>query len=621
LGFDSPLLAALAFAGFAVLAVLLPGLALQRVLRRPIDTALVIPLGTAFCAGAYWLSLVTGGPVFPAAVVAMDACLLLPLGPWRWASGPPFRGVTAPFAALCALLAVTQYPWNRIDGSGAFVLDALVPFDTAFHVGLSRELTLGYPPQVPGVSGFPLGYHLGTDLVRAAALRWAGVSPFDAISRLDVTLYGLGLMLALQAVAARLRATPMVVALAPWTALATDFSFVFGGLPTAHWWADLFRGNLLLSLFVANPIVPALTLLLAALLAFDRHETEGGARGDLAAAALLALAVPFFKVFLGAHLLLGMGAAFVLGRPAEGRRGPLLILAIPVALATAFLVLGQGGETVDVSVAPFDLARVTESSLGIGPYSGAGFLAWAALWLLVSLGVRVVGTAPAVRALRGPQVLTAALAAMALAAWPLGLLFRVSAPEVLPGQKFVNDAGYLLEQGGPLLWLFTLLGLQAMAQRTHRATAVWLAAGLLSVPSTIQFVAKKAFLPPDPMPAATVRAMKALQAASAPGDVVMQRPAARFPPAPVILIGRRVPYERFTPYLTQFATKEALEERHRALYRFFQTPDRDEAIGIARGLRARFLVLYGRDRVRFDGTGVLVPVYEEEDARVYRFAY
>jgi hypothetical protein len=67
----------------------------------------------------------------------------------------------------------------------------------------------------------------------------------------------------------------------------------------------------------------------------------------------------------------------------------------------------------------------------------------------------------------------------------------------------------------------------------------------------------------------------------------------------VILAGRRVPYERFTPYLTQFASRKALEARHLEVYRFFRTGDRDEALEIARSLEARFLALYGHDRVRF----------------------
>jgi hypothetical protein len=538
----------------------------------------------------------------------------LPLGPWRQAEGPQLRGVIPPFVALVGLLALTQYPWNRLDASGAFLLDALVPFDTAFHVGLSRELALGYPPELPGVSGFPIGYHLGTDLVRAAALRWAAVDPFDSISRFDVTLHGFALMLMLRAIAARLGASAKVVALAPWTLFASDFSFVFAPLPTAHWWVDLLRGNLLLSVVVANPIVPALALAMGALVAYSRYEAKADG-GLLGLAAGLGAAVPFFKVFLGAHLLMGVAVVLLLrGRP-FARAIPLLVFSAPCALATTALVLGQGGQTVDVVIAPFDLARVTRVSLDLPPAFGFGFATWAIAWTAASLGLRLFGLVPAARALRASSTAAAVLGTMALAAWPLGLMLRISAPDVLPGQKFVNDAGYLLEQGGPLLWLFSLVGLAGWAARQRWPTMA-MATLVLALPASIQFAVKKTLLAPDPLPAPAVRAMRALEARSRPGDVVMQRPGARFPPAPVILIGRRVPYERFTPYLTQFAPRAALEERHQLVFRFFQTSDRVEALAIARSLGARFLVLYGRDHVRFEGAS-LVPLYEEPEAKVF----
>jgi hypothetical protein len=224
-----------------------------------------------------------------------------------------------------------------------------------------------------------------------------------------------------------------------------------------------------------------------------------------------------------------------------------------------------------------------------------------------------------VRAWRDSQVIAPALAAMALAAWPLGLLFRVSAPEMLEGQKAVNDAAYLVEQGGPLLWLFTA-GTLARWMETRRwpRFAVLAAMALLALPSTLQFAVKKATEPPDPLPAPMVRAMGALKAASRPGEVVLQRPGARYPPAPVILIGRRVPYERFTPWLTQFAPAAQLEARHEVVFRFFRTSDPEEAMAIARGLSARYVVLYGADRLRFDPTGRLVLIHEEDGARVYR---
>jgi hypothetical protein len=407
------------------------------------------------------------------------------------------------------------------------------------------------------------------------------------------------------------------VAVVPWTLLLTDFSFVFAGNPQAHWWTDLLRGNLLLSLAYANPVVPALGLVLGALVALSRFE-ETGARGHLALAAALSTAVPFFKVFLGAHLLLGVGVAWLLAR--RPMRRALTLAALPCALATASLALGRGGETVRLVLAPLDLARVTRETLGLGPLDAPGLLGWAALWLAASLGLRLIAVPGAARALRGSAA-ASTLGAMALSGWPLGLLFRVAAPEVLPGQKVVNDAAYLVEQSGPLLWVFGAVALAALATSPLRRTVTLAAVALLATPATWQYAFKKATTPPDRLPAPMVRAVRALERVSRPGDVVMQRPGARYPPAPVVLAGRRVPYERFTPYLTQFASRKDLEARHELVYRFFETPSADEALAIARSLDARFLALYGADRVRFDPAGVLEPIHEEEGARLYRIRY
>src|SRR5262245_61817560 len=387
----------LAYLLFAVLAPVGPGIALQRLAGVRVAPALVLPLGTAATAALFWASLVARTTwLFPAAIAVLLALLA-----WRGfagiAPGPGLRSALLPFLVFVGLLAITQYPWNRRAADGDFLLDPLVASDTAFHVGLTRELDLGYPPQLPGVSGFPIGYHLGTDLVRASALRWAGVDPYDSISRFDVTLWGLALVLVLRTLVDRLFASPAAVALLPWTLFLTDFSFLFGANPQAHWWTDLLRGNLLLSLFVSNPIVAALSLALGALVALERHRAGEG-RGWLVLAALLALAVPFFKVFLGAHLLLGLGVAGLVA----GRRQirPLAIVGAPCAAATIALVLGQGGETVRTSLAPFDLVAVTRESLGLPALSGVALALWGLLWIVASLGLRTLGLGEAVRALR-----------------------------------------------------------------------------------------------------------------------------------------------------------------------------------------------------------------------------
>jgi hypothetical protein len=431
-----------------------------------------------------------------------------------------------------------------------------------------------------------------------------------------VTLWAFALALVLRALAARIGAPPLTVALVPWTLLLTDFSFVFAGNPQAHWWTDLLRGNLLLSLVYANPVVPALCLVGGALVSLSRfEETRRG--GHLALAALQAAAVPFFKVFLGAHLVLGLAVAWVMAR--RSPRGPLVLVALPCAAATAALALGQGGDTVTVVLAPLDLVHKTRETLGLAPLAGSRLLWWAAFWLVASLGLRLVGLPAAIRSLRASAA-ASALGGMALAGWPLGLAFRVSAPEVLPGQKIVNDAAYLVEQSGPLLWVFAAIALASFATGPARRALVVAAVVLLATPATWQYVVKNAATPPDRLPAPMVRAVRALERVSRPGDVVLQRPGARYPPAPVVLAGRRVPYERFTPYLTQFASRKDLEARHEVVYRFFRTTSRQEAMAIARSLGASFVALYGHDRVRFDPTGLLVPIYEEDEARVYRIA-
>jgi hypothetical protein len=614
-----------AYSLFALLAVLVPGLALQRLARVRPDPALVVPLGLASCAAAYALGAATGWPGLFAAYVALALAVLGLARLRRWVPvadtappSPAWRGALAPGAAVIALLALTQYPFNRLDPqSGDFHLDPLLTYDTTFHVGVARELTLGWPPQVPGLAGFPLGYHLGLDLTRAAALSWAGVDPFDAVSRFDVTLSALALVLLLRAAAASARLPPVAIALAPWTLLLTDLSWVFAANPQAHWWCDLLRGNLLLSLALANPAVPALALALGALVALSRAVAADARarRGHLLLALVQALALPHFKVFLGAHLLLGLGAWFVLRRES---RALVAGVALACAASTAALALGQGGESVGVFFDPLELVRATRSTLGLEPVTGPALGLFGLLWILASLGLRTLGLPAAWRALRAGPGLSVALSAMALAGWPLGLLFRVSAPAVLPGEPVVNDAAYLVEQSGPLLWLFTLVPLSRLWGTPSASRRALVALGLaLSLPSSLHFALKKPALPLDPFPAARLSAARVAAGLTRPGEVIVQRPGGRYPAGPVIFASRRVPYERFTPYLTQFAPRAQLEQRHADVAAFFRTRDADQARALLTRLGARVVCLFDEERVRFPSEALLRLVHSEPGARVY----
>jgi hypothetical protein len=608
----SLLLAGLRFVAFALLAVVGPGLGVQRLLRVRPDAALALPLGLAVGGAAYLASLSAGAPwLFPALLLPLDV-LALAGRTWRSAADPPgLRGALPPLLALAVLFAMTQYPANLFDAAGDFQLDPVVSWDTALHVGLAHELTIATPPQVPMLAGVPLSYHYGADLVRAAALRWANVPPYDSISRFDLTLFALALVLLLRALSARLGAPPLAVTLAPFCLLATDFSFLFAGQPRAHWWADEFRGNLLLSLSLGNPVIPALVLALGTLVALARHQAGEG-RGFLALAALQGFAAPFFKAFTGAHLALALGVA-VLAAPAGRRRGLALLAAAPL-LACAALASSAAGQRVTLAIDPLDLVAATRAGLGLAPAHGLALALFALVWLAVSLGLRSLGLHPALQALRSRSAASVAAATMALSAWPLGMLVRVSA-EAAPGDPVINNTNFFMEQGGLLLWVFASISLARIAA-WRGPLALWLAA-ILALPSTIQFAMKKGGLRPDLVDAQVVAAMRSLAEASRPGDVVLQRPASTLPPPPVVLAGRRVPYERFSPFLAQFAPPAFLRERHEAVLRFFRAHEAREARAAARALTAKFVCLYGDERVQFDMEAVLAPLFVSPEARCY----
>jgi hypothetical protein len=615
------------FVLFVLLAIVAPGAGLQRWARLRVDPALVLPVGGALAALAYWLSLASDWPwLFPLALAAASAGLLTRRsGP----SDPSLpRSVWPAIAALVALLAVTQYRWNRPAADGGFLLDPMG--DQPLHAGIAWELTLPYPPQVPGLAGIPLSYHVGADLVRAAAVRWVGVEPYALLNREEPTLWAIALMLTLGGLARRLGGSPLAVALAPWTVLLTDFSFAFALQPDARWWSDAFRANLLISLAFANPVVPALALALGCLVALHRHEAGEG-RAWLGLAILQAAAVPWFKVFLGAQIALSFALAALLvawtnrraggSSPAMQRRpaAAAAMLATVAGLALLPLVLGGTGEQIEVVVAPLRMVGESLRDVGLGG-AATGWLFVATLpWLAVSLGLRSLGLPAALKSLFAGRASAAAAAALALSGWPLGLLFHVAARDV-EGRELPSATIYFVEQSGAVLWVFTAIALAAWAGRARRPALVVGVAGLLSLPSTLEFAVRKARVGPDSVPAGAVRALAALARDGLPGDVVLQRPGGRYPPLPAVLVGRRVVYERFTPYLTQFAPREELRRRHEALHRFFQTSDRGEALSIARGLSGRYVCLYGSDRVRFDPQGILVPIHEEAEARAYRFA-
>lgn len=606
----APVLAAtLRFVLFALVALVGPGIAVQRLLRLRVDPALVLPIGYAFAAAAGALSLGSGRPaLFGALVAALDLALLLPLGPWTRAPGPSLRGALPALAVFGAFLALTQFPMNRRLPSGDFAMDSLERVDTAFHVAVTWELT-NYPPQVPGLSGHALGYHVGPHLVRAMAYRWAGTHPYDAITRFDLALQTLALVLALRGLAAALGGGAWAVGLAPLTLLFGDLAWVFAGNALARWWTELMGGNVLVSLAFGNSLVPAVAIGLGACVALVRRDRGEGARW-LTIAALLGLALPFFKVFLAAQLaacgLLATLLARRRGSPAPG----VLAVAIPAALGLAWLATGPGGRAVEVLIDPLAPVARLRQVLGLAPAEGATLVAWGALWLALALGARALALPEAMRSALAGDAVRATLAWAALLGWPVALLVRVTAD-----QEF-NEAVYFTNVSGVLLWVFGVLALERLVS-PPRAAVVALVA-LVSLPNAVEFAWRKAATPPDVVPARVLEAMQRLSEDSPPGEVVLMRPYSRYPPPPIVFAGRRVAYTLFLGYLRQFVPAAAVRQRAEDVRAFFRAESPDEARAIANRLGARHVFLQGSQAMGDGARAALEPVYVKKDTALYR---
>ena len=606
---SDPVLVTLRFALFAAVAVLGPGVALQRLARVRWDPALVVPLGLLFCACAYWLGLVAGAPwLLPALALPLDLLLLRPGFAGRPAEGPPVRGAAAPVVLLVVLFAITQYPVNRERADGAFLLDLGEHMDTAVHVGLTWELVAGYPPQVPGLAGVEVRYHVGSHLVRAAAARWAGIHPYDSISRFDITLWGLALVLALRGVAHALGLGAGATTLVGYLPLAGDLSSVPGLLLGAGFWAFKLGDNLVEGIFYANSVVPALCLVLGSVVGLWHFERERS-RGWLVLAAVMGAGAGFFKVFTGAQLLLAMGSAWLLRR----RPHRLLAVAAPTALALALLVASTEApaeaEAVSVRALPLAPTNPARIAFGLPETTGLAYVASGLAWLVLSLGLRALGIPGAVRSVRSGDEAGAVLGALALWGWPLATFLSITA------DPDVDESFYFLQASGLALWVFSAPVLVAVARRSAAVAALAL---LVAFAPAAEFLLKKVPQEPDVVPAPAVRAMKALRQASCPGDVVVMQTKIAYVPLPVVLAGRRVALADYLGYWRQFTSFEALARRKDEVRSFFRAEDARSGFEAARSLGARYAYVTGRRKRTLEEAGVLEPFFEEAGQRVYR---
>jgi hypothetical protein len=381
-----------------------------------------------------------------------------------------------------------------------------------------------------------------------------------------------------------------------------------GLLLGAGFWAFKLGDNFIEALFYANSVAPAVALVLAALTCLARWERERD-RGFLVLAILLGAGAGFFKVFTGAQLLLALGTGWLLGR---GRRD-LLVATLSVAGALALLALDAapppGAEGVRVSVVPLAPANPARLAFGLPEAEGLAYAASGLAWVALSLGVRVVGIPGAVRSLGGASAAASVLGALALWGWPLATFLSITADPA------VDESFYFLQASGLALWIFAAPALAAAARRRPLVVSLAL---LVSFAPGAEFLLRKVRQEPRVVPAAEVRAMKALREASCPGDVVLMPTKVAYVPLPVVLAGRRAALADFIGYWRQFTSFDELARRKEEVRAFFLAEDAEAALAVAARLDARYVYTSGRRRRRLEAAGVLEPLFAEGGQRVYR---
>jgi len=602
---------------FVSLAILLPGLALQRVARVPLDWAQVVPLGATFCAASWWASLWLGAWwVFPLALTGAAFAGLRAGGRKVEASQPSLRGAVPPALVMGAILLLARSGDVGAQGGG-YRVGGMSAHDDAIHVALAWEFQSEAVPQVPGFAGRRFGYHMGPDLIRAAAVRFTGLSPYQTLTQVEPFVALAGLILALRAAAHRLGLSPLAVTLMPWTLLGGDFSYLLAAGSGVSLWQDLSRTTLVWDWVIGNSgLILALSATLAALVSLSRW-LESRERGFLILASVLAVAVPWLKLFTGVQLL---GAIVVAALASPRNRKPLFGVALLGGLSAGALIAMSLGQRVAVSWSPLIPVQRAAALLDLPPSIG-GRWDFSLFFLVCALGVRIFGLVPALRSLVGGSPLAAGLAFLALSGWPVWLCTRIGLTDSLPVHwgRLENETFYFSQFSGAVLWIFTIQALVEwkVKQPGLRSLALW-GAALVSLPSTAEWLQQKAATPPTVFEPAAMKAMTVLAGEARRGDILLQPPdESGTPPPGVVFLGLRVPYSGFFTNLSRFDTPVVIKERRHEVGEFFRTRDPDAARETLKHLGVSWVYSSSRP-LKFDASGILAPVFEQGEVRLYR---
>jgi hypothetical protein len=422
--------------------------------------------------------------------------------------------------------------------------------DVMVHVALASELTHRVPPLNPFLAGHAVSYHYGMHTL-AAAFATCGLSVQDLVVRYLPVLFmamtvGAGFILARTLLGSEAWAAVAAVLVV----LGEDLSWVPGMLlGNREIWSVYFFGlPAIASLYLLNPMLPALGLLLAALFCVERFVgTEQ--RPWLVAGVLLGAGCLPFKVFAATQLLAAMALAGALYAILFGRwamaQGAACLAVIVVPL---LLFFSSGNQVMEVRLDPWPYVSRAVFRVGAGEtlagglYRGdLGLPSLLAYWglalpvfLLGVFGARAAGLAVWARSLWSPAphgAFRCLIALFVLMGPPLSLSLAITPTG--QGHQFYNNAVWFLVQSKYLMWFLALLPLCGLqGARAFAAAAVVL---VLSLPSTLQMFAMQAQAAPVVLERSLVETLAVLDREARPGDVCL----AREPIAQAILVTTR----------------------------------------------------------------------------------
>ncbi len=359
--------------------------------------------------------------------------------------------------------------------------------------------------------------------------------------------------------------------------------FLFPTAPGADWWSLLFIDVALVSVFLPNPLLPALPLLFVGLALLDDY-LQGGDKGALIGSALGLIPLLFIKVFLGVQILSGLASAALLMRAKRLRLAAVFLCLVSLLTVVPMLVAGSGNTA--VGVRPLEIVRYSMEKLGwvesehaltdVANNAGAAIVA-TLIWAVGFMGLRLVG----VRALFGdvlrPGVnVRAPMAFATLIGLFVALVFRVAPPEAtgLSRLEAFNDVVWFAAQSGILLWFWTAAAVLSFARGSvPRAFVAASAVLVVALPCTIQHFVYKVALGADRVALELVEAAEKVEELSLQGDAWVE-PLNRVRPSLVAyLAGRPVVHDSYVGYDYMFIPREEVQYRRHAVAQFWRTND------------------------------------------------